>query len=116
MSQRIKHPHLLLVEDEPHVYLTLQRRLKNEGYEATLATNYQAAYEQLATRHFHLAIIDVRLSDDETDQSGMRLLRDVEKLGLRGVMPCLIITAIGTKAMTLQALQKLGAEWFIEKE
>ncbi len=116
MSQRFQRPHVLLVEDEPNIYLTLQRRLKNEGYEVTLATDYQAAYQQLTAQHFHLAIIDVRLADDETDQSGMRLLRDVEKLGLRGVMPYLIITAIGTKAMALQALQKLGAERFIEKE
>ena len=116
MNQRFQRPHLLLVEDEPNIYLTLQRRLKNENYAVTLATDYQTAYEQLTTQHFHLAIIDVRLSDDETDQSGMRLLRDVERLGLRGVMPCLIITAIGTKAMALQALQKLGAERFIEKE
>ena len=116
MSQYSQCPQLLLVEDQPSIYLALQRYLKNEGYAVTLATDYQSAYAQLTTQHFHLAIIDVRLSDDEADQSGMQLLRDVERLGLRGVMPCLIITAIGTKTMALQALQKLGAERFIEKE
>src|SRR5512136_2640804 len=104
-------PQILLVEDEPQVYLTLQRRLVSEGYEVTLATTYQDALAQLRTAHFHLAIFDVRLNaSDDFDQSGLQLLEDMDALGLRKIMPCLVMTAYGTMPIALHALQDLGAE------
>jgi CheY-like chemotaxis protein len=110
-------PHILLVEDEDQVYLTLQRRLANEGYHVTLATTYEAAVEQLRSAHFHLAIFDVRLvAADESDQSGLRLLEELDQLGLRDVLPCIIMTAYGTMPMALHALQDLSAARFIPKE
>jgi CheY-like chemotaxis protein len=112
-----RQPQILLVEDDPKVYLTLQRRLTGEGYVVTLAPNYAEARIQLDLKHFHLAIIDVCLDpDDDSDRSGIRLMKDVYELGLRDVMPCIIVTAYGTKAMVLQMLQNLGAARFIEKE
>lgn len=115
MGHHTRRPRILLVEDEPHVYLTLQRRLE-EHYEVVLATTYADAQQQLNIRHFHLAILDVRLqADDENDQSGIRLLAELESLGLRGITPGIIMTAYGTTTMVIQALQNLGADKFIEK-
>ena len=110
-------PCLLLVEDEEQVYRTLQRRLTNEGYQVTLATTYEEAARQLRTAHFHLAIFDVRLNAaDESDQSGLRLLEELDQLGLLDIMPCIVMTAYGTLQMALHALQDLGAVRFIPKE
>lgn len=110
-----RQPHLLLVEDQLEIYQTLQRRLE-EHYPVTLATTYEEALQQLLSGHFHLAIFDVRLNaEDENDRGGIQLLKDVESLNLRGIMPCLIITAYGTTALVIQALQNLGADKFIEK-
>ena len=116
MEYYTRQPRLLLVEDQPIIYETLQRRLEEQQYRVTLATTYEAAYHSLTTEHFHLAIIDLRLNAaDENDLSGMRLLQDVERLNLRGIMPCLIITAYGTIELVIEALQDLGVEKFIEK-
>jgi GAF domain-containing protein len=108
----LQQPRLLLVAGEADISLTLPQRLKSEGYEVTLVTDYQSAGALLTLQHFHAAIIDARFPGGAADQSLLQLLRDVDLLGLRGIMACLIITAIGTQTM---ALQELRAEMVIEK-
>ncbi len=112
----VRQPRILLIEDEPQVYQTLQRRLQSEYYDVTLATNYDDAYARLRSEHFHLAIIDIRLNAaDESDQSGLQLLKDMTDFKLNGIMPCIVITAIGTLPIKIPALSSLREARFIEK-
>ncbi len=113
----VREPRILLVEDEPQVYRTLQRRLQSEHYAVTLAPTYDEAYARLRSEHFHLAIIDIRLNAaDETDQSGLQLLKDMTDFKLNGIMPCIVITAIGTLSIKIPALSSLREARFIQKE
>jgi DNA-binding NtrC family response regulator len=83
MTLHTPQPHILLVEDEAHVYQTLLRRLQAENYQVTLATTYAQARELLAVQHFHLAIFDMNLdSADEADRSGYQLLKEIAALDL----------------------------------
>ncbi len=117
MTLHSPQPHILLVEDEAHVYKTLLRRLQAENYQVTLATTYAQARELLAVQHFHVAIFDMNLdSADEADRSGYQLLTEIAALDLAGVMPCIIVTAYGTMSTAIEALKRLGAEDFIDKK
>jgi CheY-like chemotaxis protein len=81
------------------------------------ATSYSEAKAALTTEHFHLAIIDIRLvEEDKRNQEGLKLLADIEQLQLKEVMPCIVLTAHATKKNILTAYEELGVAHFIEKQ
>ena len=95
---------ILLVEDDENQYDPIMRWLKEESYAVRLATSYPEAKTALETDHFHLAIIDIRLVDDDQENTqGLQLLEDVERLQLGAVMPTIIITAVENKDFAAQA-------------
>ncbi|MCP4417201.1 MAG: response regulator [Chloroflexi bacterium] len=94
MSDYTHQYRILLVEDDEDAYDPIMRWLKEENYFVRLATSYIEAKLALATDHFHLAIFDIRLADDEPENTeGLQLLEDVEQMQLKDVMPCIVITA-----------------------
>lgn len=94
MSENTHQYRILLVEDDQDAYDPIMRWLKEEGYFVRLATSYIEAKLALATDHFHLAIIDIRLADEDAENTeGLQLLEDVEQMQLKDVMPCIVITA-----------------------
>ncbi len=108
MPEQITHQfRILLVEDDENSYDPITRWLKEEGYVVRLATSYGEAKSALETDHFHLAIIDMRLAnDDQENEEGLQLLEDIEQLQLRNVMPTIVITAFpqfASKAWDLKA-------------
>ncbi|VAW35146.1 hypothetical protein MNBD_CHLOROFLEXI01-588 [hydrothermal vent metagenome] len=114
-----KNPHqfrILLVEDEEKTYDPIIRWLKEENYTVRLATSYDEAKSALQTDHFHLAIIDIRLVDEDADnRDGLQLLEDVKQMQLKDVMPCIVITAHPNPETTLKAWE-LKAARLIMKE
>lgn len=105
---------ILLVEDDESSYDPITRWLKEEGYVVRLATSYAEAKSALETDHFHLAIIDILLVDEDPDNTdGLQLLEDIERLQLRDVMPTIIITA--HQKYTLRAWD-LKADRLVMKE
>lgn len=98
---------ILLVEDDESSYDPITRWLKEEGYVVRLATSYREAKSALETDHFHLAIIDMRLVDeDQKNEEGLQLLEDIEQLQLQNIMPTIVITAhpqFASKAWELKA-------------
>lgn len=98
---------ILLVEDDESSYDPISRWLKEEGFVVRLATSYREAKSALETDHFHLAIIDMRLVDeDKNNEEGLQLLEDIEQLQLQNIMPTIVITAypqFASKAWELKA-------------
>ena len=95
-DQMTHHPRILLVEDDENAYDPILRWLKEEDYVVRLATSYAEAKSALETDHFHLAILDIRLTDEDSGNSegeGLQLLEDIEQLQLRDVMPTIVVTA-----------------------
>lgn len=109
---------ILLVEDDENAYDPITRWLKEEAYQVRLATSYAEAKTALETDHFHLAIIDIRLvDDDQENMQGLQLLEDIERLQLGDVMPTIIITAVENKEFAAHAWGlKLKPDRFILKE
>lgn len=106
---------ILLVEDEETTYDPIIRWLKGENYYVRLATSYVEAKSALETDHFHLAIMDIRLAGEESENNheGLQLLEDVERLQLRNIMPTIVITAY--QEYVLKALD-LKADRLVLKE
>jgi ActR/RegA family two-component response regulator len=112
------HPkEILLVEDQEQFYNPLKRWLREEGYQMTLAKSYEEALVILEEKRFHLAIVDIRLKDDdEKNEAGMQLLLDIEEKQLNEVMPCIVLTAYANIDNILTATQKRGVAKFIQKK
>lgn len=98
--------HLLLVEDDPTLGLTLKERLSNEGYDVLWASSAAAArtaFEARAT--WDLILFDVGLPDG----SGFELAAE-----WKGRAPFLFVTALSDAEHRLSGFE-LGAEEYIPK-
>ncbi len=104
---------ILLVENDPDLLRAVGRRLRMGGYVVIPAATVDAARQALAEEIIHLAIIDIRATNDrsETDTSGFALARE-----LPAQIPCLFHTAHDTKDHIREALGAIGAEDIIAKD
>jgi CheY-like chemotaxis protein/nucleoside 2-deoxyribosyltransferase len=68
-------PTILVVENRPQTLLNRKRSFSAEGFRVITASSPEEAKKQAAEHVIHLALIDVRLIDDqdETDLSGLEL-------------------------------------------
>ncbi len=113
-DQTLHQLRILLVEDDESSYDPITRWLKEEGYVVRLATSYAEAKSALETDHFHLAIVDIRLVDEDPENTdGLQLLEDIERLQLRDAMPTIVLTA--HQKYTLRAWD-LKADRLVMKE
>lgn len=81
---------LLLIEDDPDIYRTLQRDLVNAGYLVDIATDGEQGEFLGATEPYHAAIVDLGLPKC----SGIEVLRSWRKAG--NTIPVIILTARDT--------------------
>ncbi len=104
---------ILLVENDPDLLRAVSRRLRLAGYGVIPAATIDAAQAALQAEIIHLAIIDIRATNDrsESDTSGFTLAR-----ALPEGIPCLFHTAHDTKEYIREALGPIGAEDIIAKD
>jgi len=100
--------HILLVEDEPGLQLTLSDRLRREGYTVETAGDGAAGLEQAASGRFDLVLLDVMLPK----KNGFDVLRDLRQRGVE--TPVVMLTARGQVVDTVVGL-KLGADDYLAK-
>lgn len=106
MSQSI-----LVIEDAPNWQGQLTSILHEEGYKVETADDYIEALARLRHNGFALLVIDLRLSESETDRSGMDILSDAYEQQI----PVVIVTAYGTLELAQQAFHDYGVYDFIDK-
>lgn len=92
---------ILLADNEPEFLKTRQKILESEGYEVITASSPKEA-EQHLKKGVNLAIVDLRLIDDqdEADLSGLALIKKVAM----GV-PKILLTGHPTVEVTRRALR-----------
>lgn len=100
--------HVLLVEDEEGLVITLCDRLRSEGFEVTSATDGQTGFELAQSGRFDLLILDVMLPK----KNGYDVCRDLRQLDIR--TPVLMLTAKGETIDKVLGL-KLGADDYLTK-
>ncbi|MEI9893543.1 MAG: response regulator [Chthoniobacter sp.] len=103
MSKRI-----LIVDDEPNVRLSYRMTLETEGLAVREADSAAKALAQLASDHFDLAVLDMRMPE----MDGLDLLAEMRRRGCK--TPAVIITAYGDIPHAVRAMQ-LGAIDFLQK-
>lgn len=78
---------LLVVDDEANIRMLYADELKDEGYEVVTAANITEATEKLQSTAFDLAILDIKLKNE----NGIELLQKLVKE--RHEMPVILCSA-----------------------
>ena len=100
--------HILLVEDEPGLVLTLGDRLRSEGYTVDALYEGTEVVDRAARDHFGLIILDVMLPG----KSGFEVCQELRQRGFS--TPILMLTA-RTQMSDKVAGLKIGADDYLTK-
>ncbi|NLA75684.1 MAG: sigma-54-dependent Fis family transcriptional regulator [Deltaproteobacteria bacterium] len=100
---------ILIVDDDKNMLEVLSLRLEAEGYNVCAATSSAEALGHVKGTLFDLALVDLRLGEDE---SGIDLMKQLHQVSPE--MPVIILTAHGTIDTAVEAM-KLGAYSFLTK-
>jgi two-component system alkaline phosphatase synthesis response regulator PhoP len=99
---------ILIVEDEPGLVLTLEDRLRAEGYEVGVARDGEEGFNRAANEAWDLVLLDGMLPR----KSGFDVCRDLRAQGVK--TPVLMLTARGQVSDRVVGL-KLGADDYLVK-
>lgn len=100
--------HILLIEDEEALRMTLSDRLRSEGYVVEFAVDGEQGYEKATVLPFDLIILDIMLPRC----NGLEVCRGIRQAGL--ATPILVLTARGQTVDKVVGL-KLGADDYVTK-
>ncbi|OHB44201.1 MAG: two-component system response regulator GlrR [Planctomycetes bacterium GWB2_41_19] len=99
---------ILVIDDDANILEVLQMRLKAWNYHVTIARNGNEAKTALSTISFNLAIIDLRLSEE----NGIKLMEEI--ISNYPNLPVIILTAHGSIESAVEAMRR-GAYSYITK-
>jgi two-component system, OmpR family, alkaline phosphatase synthesis response regulator PhoP len=99
---------ILVVEDEPGLVLTLEDRLRAEGYAVGVARDGEDGFNRASTETWDLVLLDGMLPR----KSGFDVCRDLRARGVK--TPVLMLTARGQVSDRVVGL-KLGADDYLVK-
>lgn len=99
---------ILVIDDDINILEVIQMRLKAWGYYVTTARGGREAKEALFATSFNLAIIDLRLSEED----GIELMEEIIRCFPN--LPVIILTAHGSIESAVEAMKR-GAYSYITK-
>ncbi|TVL99255.1 MAG: two-component system response regulator GlrR [Candidatus Brocadia sp. WS118] len=99
---------ILVIDDDTNILEVIRMRLQAWGYYVTIARDSREARAALSTASFHLAIIDLRLSEED----GIELMEEI--IRRHPGLPMIILTAHGSIESAVEAMRK-GAYSYITK-
>ncbi|MEK6693278.1 MAG: sigma-54 dependent transcriptional regulator [Nitrospirota bacterium] len=99
---------ILIVDDERNICRVLNKFLKEEGFHAETARNFEESVSKLKNSYFDLVLTDIRLPG----RSGLDLLKWIKEKGTS--LPVIVITAYGSIENAVEAM-KTGAANYLTK-
>ncbi|HZV60974.1 MAG TPA: response regulator [Methylophilaceae bacterium] len=99
---------ILLVDDDPDILKLMAMRLRAAGYDVISVSNGEAALAHIALNSPNLVITDLRMPG----MDGLTLFNAIR--ATRPLLPVIIVTAHGSEAEALNALQR-GVFDFLSK-
>jgi two-component system response regulator HydG len=99
---------ILVVDDDKSILRTFTRILQKSGYEIETAETGKEAIEKADTRHYDLALVDIRLPD----MDGTELLAKIKKQLQRTIK--IMITGFPSLETGVKALDE-GADAYLVK-
>ncbi len=103
-----EHPQVLIVDDEKDFADTLAKRLRRRGFEVTTAYDGKAAIEQVRTKPFGVALVDIHLPG----MDGVNVMVDIHELDPK--LPVILLTGYGTVDEAVEGMTH-GAKDLIQK-
>ncbi|MEO1021163.1 MAG: response regulator transcription factor [Bacteroidota bacterium] len=101
-------PHILLVEDEEGLILTLSDRFQEEGYTVDTAKEGETGFLKASVGTYDVIILDIMLPK----KNGLDICRDLRGKGIQ--TPIIMLTAKGQTIDKVLGL-KLGADDYLQK-
>ena len=99
----MSHKRLLIVDDEPHVRMTLKQMLEDAGYDVATAESGPVALDHLGDNDCDLVLLDVRMPGLDGFEVLDRLNEE------RPDLPVVIVTAHGTRTSRRTRSQSLSS-------
>jgi DNA-binding response OmpR family regulator len=103
-------PRVLIVEDEPHIVLSLEFLLQRAGYATVTATDGDQALERCRTERPDVVLLDVMLPR----RDGYEVCRAMKADPELARIPVIIVSARGQEVEVLRGLE-LGAAAYVTK-
>jgi ActR/RegA family two-component response regulator len=104
----------LIVEDTKEFQEIYARAVARQGRTAVIASSYEQAIEEINRRMFAVAIIDVRLSEeDQSNADGLRLISFFSEIG--DATNLVLITGYGSFKVAREAFQQYQVFAGLEK-
>ncbi|MCC7161256.1 MAG: response regulator transcription factor [Anaerolineae bacterium] len=100
---------ILVVDDHPSIQITIGDALKEHGYQVMAVSNGAAALSACKTRHFDLALIDLRMPGS---MDGISLLKQLRQN--YGHMALIVLTGYATLDSAITALREHASDFLIK--
>ncbi|HEU4874772.1 MAG TPA: response regulator [Pyrinomonadaceae bacterium] len=101
-----KKRRILVLDDEAKWREALARILEQAGFHVDTAGSPAEARELLSTSFYHLAILDISMTGNPTDDKGMILLGELDEINLLGAMEVIVLSAYGTQEQMRKAFRQ----------
>jgi len=103
---------ILIIEDEEIIHSLLQKKLAEEGYEVSIATNGVEGLEKMKKAKPDLVLLDIIMPE----KGGFEVMEEMQRdESLRGI-PVIVISNSG-QPVELDRAKELGArDWLIKTE
>lgn len=102
-------PRILLVDDEESIRRLISQFLANWNYEVVTASTGEEGFRLLMESPFHLAILDVVL----TDTDGLELMEKMK--AARPELPVVLLSGAGFDEMIMNEAKEKGADGYASK-
>jgi len=104
----MKHPKVLIADDDRSITEGLSAILRDEGYEVAVAIDGQKALDQLVAEPFGVVLADLKMPKVD----GLALLKELQQRAIP--TECIIVTGQATVDSAVQAMRE-GAYDYVEK-
>ena len=106
----MKTPHILIVDDEPNIVMSLEFLMRKNGYRVGIARNGTEALAAIAETPFDLVLLDVMMPDVD----GYQVCRQLRSQPA-GTKTKVIFLSAKSKEADIQEGYRAGADKYIPK-
>jgi ActR/RegA family two-component response regulator len=105
---------ILVVEDDEYLLYSFSRAITRAGYEVQRANSVETALDKIDCWHFHAALLDIMLTDNHRDRSGVDLIREFQSIneGTR----CIAISAHPAADIMVEAIRAGVHDWISKRD
>ncbi|TPG65954.1 response regulator transcription factor [Hymenobacter nivis] len=106
----MKTPHILIVDDEPNIVMSLEFLMRKNGYQVGIARNGTEALAAIAETPFDLVLLDVMMPDVD----GYQVCRQLRQRPDRAATKVVFLSAKSRDA-DVQKGYDVGADLYVPK-